>query len=132
MLWKQNYRLLANFGVLNTKMALKFADWFSFSNYRHGMKSLVFFALSVTPLYKNWQHCNIAAPQCYHVISHFNRLVPHHVISSCRLKRAFSCYVVFSDFDQEVVICSRSELLEITVFLSHHFCPVTLKRLNIP
>ena len=128
MLWKQNYPLLANFGVLNTKMTLKFADWLSFSNYRHGMKLRVFFALSVTPLGKSRQHCSIVALH----YSHCHRLVLHHVISSCRLKHAFSCYVEFSKLGQEVVICSKSELLEITAFLCHHFCRVTLKRLNIP
>jgi hypothetical protein len=116
MLWKQNSPLLANFGVLNTKMTLKFAGWLSFSDYRHGIKLRVFFALWVTPLDKSRQQCSIVALQSYHVISHCNRLVLHHVISSCHLKHDFSCYVVFSELGQEVVICSKSEFLEITLF----------------
>jgi hypothetical protein len=74
----------------------------------------VFFALSVTPLDKSRQHCSIVALQSYHVISHCHRLVLHHVTSSCRLQRAFSFYVVFSELGQTVVICSRNEFLEIS------------------
>jgi hypothetical protein len=85
---------------------------------------------SVTPLDKSSQHCTKVAPQSYHVIRHCNRLVLHYVISSYRLEHVFSCYVVFSELGQVVVICSRSEFFEITVFCVSSFLSCNIKTLK--
>jgi hypothetical protein len=129
VLWKRSYPLLANFGLLNTKMALKFVDWLSFSNYSLGLKLQVFSHYWLHLSIRVGHHCSIVASQFYHVISHWHRLLLHHFIGSCCLERAFSFYVVFSELGQVVLICSRNELFEITVFFISSFLSCNIKTL---